>query len=142
MTKAKKGDTVKVHYTGTLDDGSVFDSSSGREPLSFTVGGGEMIPGFDKAVESLAVGESKEVKINSDEAYGKYYEELTRIMQLSDFPKDMELTAGQKLQMTHKDGTPVVVLIKEVTDTTVTIDANHPLAGKDLNFKIELVEIK
>lgn len=141
MATAKTGDKVKVHYTGTLDDGSEFDSSLGREPLEFKVGAGEMIAGFDKAVEGLSVGESKEIKVDCKDAYGEYYDDLTRVMQLSDFPENIKPVAGEKLQMLHKDGTPVVVLIKEVTDTTVTIDANHPLAGKNLNFKIELVEI-
>ena len=141
MSQVKTGDKVKVHYKGTLNDGSVFDSSEGRDPLEFEVGAGQVIPGFDNAVVGLAVGESKEVNIPSTEAYGPYQENMVLAIEKDKFPEGLNLTVGEQLQVPSQNGQPVVVVIKEVTDEKVTLDANHPLAGQDLNFNIELVAI-
>ena len=141
MSQAKSGDKVKVHYKGTLNDGSIFDSSEGREPLEFEVGSGQVIPGFDNAVMGLSVGESKTVNIPSAEAYGPYQENMVLAIEKDKFPEGLNLTVGEQLQIPSQNGQPVVVVIKEVTDDQVTLDANHPLAGQDLNFNIELVEI-
>ena len=141
MSQVKIGDKVKVHYKGTLNDGSIFDSSQGREPLEFGVGSGQVIPGFDNAVVGLSQGESKTVNIPSAEAYGPYQENMVLAIEKDKFPEDLNLTVGEQLQIPSKEGQPVVVVIKEVTDENVTLDANHPLAGQDLNFNIELVGI-
>lgn len=142
MSQVKTGDKVKVHYKGTLNDGSVFDSSEGRDPLEFEVGSGQVIPGFDEAVVGLTVGESKTVNIPSEEAYGPYQENMVLAIERDKFPEGLNLTVGEQLQVPSQGGQPVVVVIKDVTDDKVTLDANHPLAGEDLNFNIELVEIK
>ncbi|MDY6931588.1 MAG: peptidylprolyl isomerase [Halobacteriota archaeon] len=137
---AKDGDMVSVHYTGTLDDGTVFDSSKGRDPLSFTVGDGSMIQGFDRAVNGMALGDIKTVTIPSEEAYGPYREELINIVNRSELPEGLEPEVGQKL-MGQKDGYLIEVKIIEVNESSVTMDANSELAGKDLTFEIELVDI-
>ncbi|MDN7023420.1 peptidylprolyl isomerase [Methanoculleus sp. FWC-SCC1] len=136
---AEAGDLVQVHYTGTLADGTVFDTSEGREPLQFTVGAGEMIAGFDQAVPGMAVGESKTVTIPADQAYGAYRDDL-----LIDFDREQvngTVEVGQKVTITTSSGQAMNVPVVNVTDSTITVDANHPLAGKDLTFTIELVEI-
>jgi peptidylprolyl isomerase len=138
---AKVGDTVKVHYTGTLSDGSVFDSSIGREPLQFTLGEGQMIPGFEQAVIGMELGEIKTVTIPADQAYGPYDEERVFVITRDQLPAGMEPEVGQKLQMQSEPGQIIIVTIKEVSETNVTLDANHELAGKDLTFEIQLVEI-
>jgi len=140
-TMAKDGDTVKVHYTGTLDDGTTFDSSLEREPLEFTLGAGQVIPGFEEAVIGMQVGQSKTVTIPSEEAYGPYTEERVMVVERDQLPEDLEPEVGQRLQTQGADGRIIVVVVTEVTETTITVDANHPLAGKDLTFEIELVEI-
>ena len=142
MANASDGNTVKVHYTGTLEDGTTFDSSKGREPLEFTLGEGRIIPGFEEAVKGLQVGEAKTVTIPSEEAYGPHRNELVLEIQRSQLPEGMEPKAGQALQMQQADGRTSVVIVTDVSETTMTVDANHPLAGKDLTFDIELVEIK
>ena len=142
MSQAKNGDTVKVHYTGRLDDGTVFDSSIGREPLEFTIGAGQVIPGFDQGVTGMSPGESKTVKIPSDQAYGPRYEENVLVIDRSEFPEDMNPQIGDRLQMTDPEGRAFLVVVTESTPTNVTLDANHPLAGKDLTFDLQLVEIK
>ena len=134
------GNTVKVHYTGKLADGTVFDTSVEREPLEFTIGEGGLIPGFEKAVRQMDVGESKEVTIPADEAYGDHHDDLIMLIDRDQLPKDLEPAVGQRLQVMQKDGTAAIVI--EVSDKTITIDANHPLAGKDLTFDIQLVEVK
>lgn len=139
--QAKTGDLVKVHYTGSLGDGTVFDSSAGREPLEFTLGQGQMIQGFEKAVLGMSVGESKTVIIPSDEAYGPYREELVTVVNKDDLPQDWEPEAGKQYSFTQPNGGVILATVTEVTESTVTIDANHRLAGKDLTFDIELVEI-
>jgi len=139
--QAKVGDTIRVHYTGTLDNGTVFDSSVGREPLQFTIGLGQVIPGFDKGVVGLNLNESKTITIPADQAYGQYRADLVQVAARDQFPTDSELEVGQVLQVSQPNGQIILVTITNVTDTDVTLDANHPLAGKNLTFEIQLVEI-
>ena len=141
MSQAKSGDTVKIHYTGTLDDGTQFDSSAGRDPLEFELGGGQVIPGFDSAVEGMAVGESKNVRIEPDQAYGERHEQLVQQVPRSALPDDLEPQVGMGLQSQSPDGQVMMLMVTEVADESITVDANHPLAGQALNFDIELVEI-
>ncbi|TLU87742.1 MAG: peptidylprolyl isomerase [Chlorobium sp.] len=141
MAQAKKGDTVKVHYTGTLDDGTMFDTSAEREPLKFTIGEGQVIPGFDNALIDMEPGDVRITVIPAEEAYGEHSTELVTDVDRERFPADMELEIGQQLQVGLADGEQAVVMIVDLTDTSVTLDANHPLAGQQLTFEIELVEI-
>lgn len=141
MSQAKNGDAVKINYTGKLDDGTVFDSSEGREPLAFTLGSGQVIPGFEEAVTGMAVGENKSVNIPADKAYGPRNEEMIIEAPLDQVPEDINPEVGQTLQMGGPNGEVVMVTITEVNDTHIKLDANPPLAGKDLNFDIELVSI-
>ncbi len=141
MSNAKTGDTVKIHYTGTLDDGTQFDSSAGRDPLEFELGGGQVIPGFDSAVEGMAVGENKNVRIEPDQAYGERHEQLVQQVPRSALPDDLEPQVGMGLQSQSPDGQVMMLIVTEVGDEEITVDANHPLAGQALNFDIELVEI-
>lgn len=141
MAQAKKGDTVKVHYTGSLEDGTVFDSSVNRDPLQFTLGEGQLVPGFEQAVEGMNSGESKTEKIPADKAYGPCMKELIMEVEKGQIPPDMKPEVGQQLQMRRDDGKVIPVTITEVSESKVTLDANHPLAGKDLVFKIELLEV-
>jgi peptidylprolyl isomerase len=136
---AKTGDTVTVHYTGTLNNGTVFDTSIEREPLKFTIGQGQLIPGFEQAVIGMEIGKSKTVTIPVAQAYGPHRDDLVFTMELSQLPENIEV--GEQLQMTQTDGSVVFVIVIEVSETTATIDANHPLAAQDLTFEIELVEI-
>lgn len=145
MSTVKNGDTVKVHYTGKLNDGEVFDSSRSddRDPLEFTLGEGQLIPGFEKAVEGLEVGESTTVEIPTDEAYGERREDLELEVAKNELPDNVEPQVGMQLQMQQQEsGQAIPVQITKVEDDKVTLDANHPLAGKDLTFDIELLEIK
>lgn len=139
---AEKGDTVAVHYTGTLEDGEVFDSSREREPLEFEVGSGQVIPGFDRAVEGLEVGESREITIEPDEGYGEPREDLVVDVERGQFPDDSEPEVGRQVQVQVAPGQNRVATIKEIQDEAITLDLNHPLAGKELTFAVELVEIK
>ncbi|NOZ28837.1 MAG: peptidylprolyl isomerase [Chloroflexi bacterium] len=141
MTQAKQGDTVRVHYTGKLEDGTVFDSSLDREPLQFTIGVGEVIPGFEQAVVGMSPGESKTAVIPADDAYGPHRQEMVLVVSRSQFPMGVQPEIGQQFQVGLQDGGTVIVMVTEVSETTVTLDANHPLAGKDLTFDIQLVEI-
>ena len=141
MSQAKKDDTVKVHYTGKLSDGNVFDSSKERDPLEFKVGAGQVIPGFEQAVEGMAVEETKEVTIPSTEAYGPVREELKQEVNKSNLPPELKPEVGMQLSAKNQEGGDMVVTVAEVKDESILIDANHPLAGKDLTFEIELVEI-
>jgi peptidylprolyl isomerase len=136
---AQAGDTVQVHYKGTLADGSVFDSSEGRDPLQFTLGAGQVIPGFEKAVEGMQVGERKTITIPADEAYGQRSERAMLQVPREQLPAEIEPQVGLQLVMQRADGQQIPVVVAEVTETHVTIDANHPLAGHDLTFEIELV---
>ena len=141
MTQAKSGDTVRSQYTGTLDDGTQFDSSAGRDPLEFALGGGQVIPGFDNAVDGMAVGESKTVTIPVEEAYGRRHEQLIQEVSRDALPDDIQPEVGMSLQSQSPEGHVMNLVVTEVTDDSITVDANHPLAGQALTFDIELVEI-
>ncbi|MDB4882522.1 MAG: peptidylprolyl isomerase FKBP-type [Gemmatimonadetes bacterium] len=140
MAKAKQGDTVRVHYTGTLTNGDEFDSSQGGDPLTFTLGAGTVIAGFDDAVEGMGVGEKKRVTIEPEDAYGPRRDELTLRVPRDELPKDLELHEGAQLRM-EQDDQVMVVTVRELDDESVTLDANHPLAGEALTFSLTLVEI-
>lgn len=140
MTEAKQGDTVKVHYKGTLNDGTVFDSSYERDPLTFTLGDGQIIPGFETAVEGMQEGDSKQVVVPSQDAYGDRNEENMIQVERSNLPDDIEPELGMMLQMKTQDEQVVYVTITDMDESSVTLDGNHPLAGKDLTFDIELLE--
>ncbi len=142
MSKAKKGDVVKVHYTGKLNSGEQFDSSAGRAPLEFTVGAGQMIPGFDAAIPGMSLGEKKTIIIAPENAYGEKNAEAIIEFPKSNIPSDMKLEPGMKLQLRNEAGQPIPVIVTEVKDEIVVLDANHELAGKELVFDIELVDIK
>ena len=139
---AQQGDTVKVHYTGRLDDGSVFDSSAGGAPLEFTIGGGQMIPGFEQGVVGMAAGEARTVIIAADQAYGIYQPQGVIEVPRSDIPASIPLEVGMQLQATGRDGRPAYMTVLELSDDRVKLDGNHPLAGKDLTFDLQLVEIQ
>lgn len=142
MQQVKKGDTVKVHYHGRLTDGSTFDSSEGREPLSFEVGSGMVIAGFDNGVLGMTKGDKKTIHIPVAEAYGAKQEDLFMEFPIDRFPADMKPEVGMQLNMSNNDGQNFPVVIAEVREDAVILDANHPLAGQDLDFDIELVEIE
>ncbi|MDR3630986.1 MAG: peptidylprolyl isomerase [Desulfocapsaceae bacterium] len=141
MAAAKKGDTVKIHYTGTLADGTTFDSSAGHDPLSFQIGGEQVIAGFEEAVLGMSVGESKTVTIPAEKAYGAYDEALIIKAPREHIPPDLDPQVGQRLQMGGPGGELVQVVVTEIGPSHVSLDANPPLAGKDLTFQIELVAI-
>lgn len=141
MTQVKSGDTVRVHYTGTLTDGQTFDSSEGKDPLEFTVGSGQIIPGLETAVEGMAVGDKKTVEVPVDQAYGQPDPNAQQAVPRGDIPEDIPLDLGTQLQVQTPQGQVMPVTVVEVTDEQVVLDANHPLAGKDLTFAIELVDI-
>jgi peptidylprolyl isomerase len=141
MTQAKSGDTVRVHYTGTLDDGTTFDSSQGREPLEFTLGEGAVISGFEEVVTGMAVGENKQATIPADQAYGQHDPAMVHEVPRAEIPAEVTLEVGGQLQATDGAGRTHLLTVADLSEETVTLDANHPLAGKDLNFDIELVEI-
>ena len=141
MSQAKSGDTVKIHYAGTLDDGTEFDSSAGREPLEFAIGSGQVIPGFDNAVDGMTVGDSKTVTIPAGEAYGERHDQLVQQVPRTSLPDDMKPEIGMQLQSQAPDGQIMNLVITEVEVESITVDANHPLAGQSLAFAIELVEI-
>lgn len=144
MTKVKSNDTVKVHYKGTLTDGTVFDSSEGREPLEFTMGQGQLIPGFENAVMGMEINQTKSCFIPSAEAYGDVNPEMLQKVSKSQLPEDLQQKAAVGMQLSSRmpDGTEFPVMVTEVNEESITVDANHPLAGKDLNFEITLVEIQ
>ena len=140
MAATKKGDNVKVHYTGKLDDGTVFDSSKGGEPLAFAIGTGQVIPGFDEGVVGMKVGESKTLHIPVEKAYGERKDELIIQAPIEQVPPDLNPELGMRLEMGGVNGEILRVVVAEITETHITLDANPPLAGKDLTFEIELVE--
>ena len=141
MSAAENGQTVSVHYIGTLDDGTEFDNSRQRgQALSFPLGGGQVIPGFDSAVVGMTVGATKNISIQSGDAYGPVNEHAVQTTTRDAFPADFELTEGLQVQGQGPTG-PVLATVKSFDDETVTLDMNHPLAGKNLNFEIELVSI-
>jgi peptidylprolyl isomerase len=141
MAQANSGDTVRVHYTGTFDDGQVFDSSAGRDPLEFRIGSGQLIPGFDSAVNGMSPGESKTVNIPAEEAYGPHLDEMVLEVERSQVPPELDPKVGERLEIKQQDGRSVPVTVTAITDAHVTLDGNHPLAGRALNFEIELIEI-
>jgi len=142
MATAKSGDTVRVHYTGRLDDGTIFDTSHEREPLEFTLGTGQVIPGFDRAVEGLAVGEACETRIEPSDAYGERREDLVLDVPREQIPAELAVEPGMQLELRQPDGQAVPVTVAEIGEQSVTLDANHPLAGQPLTFDLELVEIQ
>lgn len=142
MSTVEEGNTVKVHYTGKLKDGQVFDTSEEREPIEFEIGAGQMIPGFEKAVVGMEKDESKTVEIESDEAYGDVNDELFLEVPKSELPDNIDPEVGMQLQVQQQEGQQIPVQITEVKDSSITLDANHPLAGKDLVFDIKVVDIK
>ncbi|MGB3315806.1 MAG: peptidylprolyl isomerase [Albidovulum sp.] len=141
MTQVKTGDTVRIHYTGILDDGTRFDSSEGRDPLQFEVGSGQIIPGLDEALPGMVVGDKKTVNVPAEAAYGPVDPNARQEVPREQIPADIPLDPGTQLQMRTPDGRAMPVTVAEVTETVVTLDANHPLAGKDLTFDIELVSV-
>lgn len=141
MSQAKAGDTVRVHYTGKLDDDTEFDSSAGRDPLEFPLGSGRVISGLDKAVEGMRVGESKSVRIPAEEAYGPRQEQLIQEVPKTALPDDISPSVGMPLQAQGPDGQVMELVVTAVAEKSFTVDGNHPLAGQALNFDIELIEI-
>jgi peptidylprolyl isomerase len=141
MVQAKHGDTVTVHYTGKLEDGTVFDSSVGRDPLQFSIGEGNLIPGFEQAVVGMSPGDSKTQTIPADEAYGAHYAEMVVVVDRQQIPPELPVDVGQQLQIQQPTGQVIPVVITDISESGVTLDANHPLAGEDLTFEIELVAI-
>jgi peptidylprolyl isomerase len=141
MERAKHGDTVKVHYTGRLDDGSMFDTSLNREPLEVTIGAGQVIPAFEHALEGMAPGESKTTRIPPEQAYGPHRDEMIAVVERDELPDDMDIAVGQRLKVEQRDGRELVVMVTDVSESSVTLDANHGLAGKTLNFDLQLVEV-
>lgn len=141
MAQASAGDTVKVHYTGKLEDGTVFDSSREREPLEFTLESGQIIPGFEEAVEGMEEGEETTVEIPPEKAYGMRQEDAVMEFPATELPDEMEPEVGMQLQLQGANGQAFPARVVEVGDETVVLDANHPLAGETLTFDIELVEV-
>jgi peptidylprolyl isomerase/FKBP-type peptidyl-prolyl cis-trans isomerase SlpA len=141
VAQAKEGDEVQVHYTGKLEDGTVFDTSQDGEPLSFTIGENRVIPGFESAVVGMEPGDSKTTEIEPDQAYGEHRDDMVMELDRDQIPEDVEPDVGQQLQLRLENGQTVPVLITALGEETVTIDANHPLAGRTLIFEIELVDV-
>jgi len=141
MTAIKQGDTVRIRYTGTLRDGNVFDSSEGRDPLEFAVGSGQIIPGLDAALPGMEIGEKKRVEVDCQDAYGPINPAMRQDVPREGIPDDIPLDPGTQLQMQTPDGQALPVTVVDANEETVTLDANHPLAGQDLIFDIEVVSI-
>ncbi|MDF1579709.1 MAG: peptidylprolyl isomerase [Desulfuromonadales bacterium] len=141
MTYAKQGDSVKIHYQGALSDGELFDSSRDRDPLEFKIGEQQVIPGFEKAVIGMSINEKKTVTIAAEDAYGPLMDQLIAQVGREQLPEDLTPELGMQLQMMQEAGEPLIVTVTEMDDKTITIDANHPLAGKDLTFDLDLVAI-
>ncbi len=141
MAKAKDGSRVKVHYKGTLSDGTVFDSSEGREPFEFTIGSGAVIPGFEREIIGMEENETKTFTIPAKEAYGERREDLMITVHRSQFPPDIEIKLGEQLQIRQPDGKVIIVSIFKIDGDNITLDANHPLAGKDLTFEVTLINV-
>jgi peptidylprolyl isomerase len=138
---AHAGDTVRVHYTGKLKDGNVFDTSTGRDPLQFTLGKGEVIPGFEKAIDGMEKGESRTVEVESEKAYGPHRDELIMAVPRDQFPDDAAPEVGKRVRVGTNDGGEYTMTIVEISNENVTLDANHPLAGENLVFDITLEDI-
>jgi peptidylprolyl isomerase len=141
MTEVKSGDLVRIHYTGKLTDGTEFDSSAGREPLEFKVGAGQIIPGLENQVEGMNVGDKDTVTIPAEQAYGPRDDAQVQVLPRTAIPENIDLTVGNRLQGSTRDGQPVLLTVVNLDDDQVTVDANHPLAGQDLVFDIEVVEV-
>lgn len=141
MTQAKPGDTLYLHYKGTLDDGTVFDSSEGRDPLSFELGSGQIIPGLDVGVTGMEVGEKRTVRVEAADAYGEHHPERVQVIDRTNVPDHVPTDIGTQLQVQTQDGQTMNVVIVKATDDQLFLDANHPLAGKALTFAVELVKI-
>ena len=141
MEQAQQGNTVKVHYQGKLEDGTVFDSSRGREPLEFTIGEGRVIAGFEEAVQGMRTGETKVSRVPADQAYGHRRDDLVLELPRTQIPDELDVEVGQQLTLQKQDGQPIPVVVADLDEENVTLDANHPLAGEDLTFELELVEI-
>ena len=141
MAQAKEGDTVKIHYTGKFNDGKVFDASKEEEPLEFVLGEGQVIPGVEEAVIGMNPEESKTTTIPPEKGYGQYHEDMVVDVDKSKFPEHIQPELGLELELKQEDGESVYVVVTNITDEEVTLDANHPLAGKDLTFDIRLMEI-
>jgi len=141
MAPAKQGDTVKVNYTGKLSDGTIFDSSIGRHPMQFTLGKGKLIAGFEKAVLGMAAGDKKTVVIPVAEAYGPRQDSAVVEVERKNLPSNLDAQVGQRLELTQEDDSTVLVTVTGVSETSLTLDANHPLAGKELTFEIEVISI-
>lgn len=141
MKKAQENDTVKVHYKGLLDDGQVFDSSEGRDPLQFKLGSGQVIPGFDQGIQGMEKDEEKTIKIPAGDAYGDVKQELIQEVPKSALSEDIKPEVGLKLVSRTQEGQEIPLIVTQVTEESITVDANHPLAGKDLTFEVKLVEI-
>lgn len=139
--QAEQGDTVQVHYTGRLDDGSVFDSSRENEPLEFELGSGRVIPGFESAVEGMSVGDSQEVELDPDEAYGERRDDLVMPVSRDQLPEELDPEVGDALEVQLGSGERTTATVVEADDSSVTLDLNHPLAGRTLNFEVELLDI-
>ncbi len=142
MKKVTKGDTVKVHYTGKLADGSVFDTSRERDPLQIKLGENQVIPGLENAVIGMETGKKKTAVIMADDAYGQFRDDLIVTMPFADLPDDLNPKVDEFIKISHKDGRELFVKVLAVDDKNITFDGNHPLAGKDLTFEIEIVEIE
>lgn len=142
MTAVATGSRIKVHYTGTFDDGEVFDSSrQAQEPFEFEVGAGQVIPGFENALVGMKAGEIKQVRLTEDEAYGPYNQEMVFDADPNQFEEGLSPEVGQQFQTQMQDGTPLLLTVKAVSEEKITLDANHPMAGKALNFDLEVIEV-
>jgi peptidylprolyl isomerase len=141
MVQAQIGDTVKINFTGKLEDGSVFGSTTNQEPLEFKLGEGQILPGVEKGIEGMNVGESKTIKVPPEQAYGQHRKELVEEVGRDQFPNDVEPKVGQRFNVPQSNGQTAVVRVVNVSESMVTLDANHPLAGKDLTFELELLDI-
>ena len=142
MTQAKKGSRVKVHYTGTFEDGTVFDTSVSSEPLEFVVGDGSMIEGFDKAVDGMRLNDIKQITLTADEAYGEYDDDLVVEVDKKELPAGFSPEEGVQVSLEDGEGNELYAVVKEVKENSIVLDANHQLAGRNLNFEIKLVEIQ
>jgi peptidylprolyl isomerase len=141
LIRAERGNTVRVHYTGRLEDGTVFDTSMDRHPLRFTIGEGRVLAGVEQAVDGMRPGESKTVRIPMEDAYGPYREDMVVAVDRGRFPEELNLKVGQTLEVTSSGGQHTIVIVTDISDSEVTVDANHPLAGKDLILDLRLIEI-
>ena len=141
METAQQGSTVKVHYTGTLKNGEAFDSSREREPLEFTIGEGKIIPAFEESMIGMEPGQTKTIEIEAKDAYGERIDDLIQVVERAQIPDHLEIAVGRQLQVQLENGQSMVVTIVEADDDNVTLDGNHPLAGEDLHFEVELVEV-